>query len=77
MKEVSSELELGSQGRFLAHSVFRRLKKEAPVSSELGHFPKARSPNTINRLHDLVMAQAPQVNLGLPPGVRLTSTRRG
>lgn len=41
MKEVSSELESGSQGRLLAHSVFRRLKMEAPVSSELGHFPNA------------------------------------
>lgn len=77
VKEVSSELESGSQGRFLAHSVFRRLKMEAPVSSELGHFPKARPPNTINRLPDLVMAQTPQMILGLPPGVRLTSPRRG
>lgn len=41
VKEISPELESGSQGRLLAHSVFRRLKMEAPVSSELGHFPNA------------------------------------
>lgn len=75
MKEVSSELESGSQGRLLAHSSDdSRWKLQSPQSLATSPVP---TPNTINPLHDLVMAQAPQVIWGLPPGVRLTSSRRG